>query len=520
MLAQLFSANLFFINTVLAGLVFFCLGWLHLDSWKATDSHRALAFRAIGFFIVSLALMIQSPNFSDPTILLLMRSLKLLGLGLLLASLTSEPLLGPPSQRKTQMLVPLGLISLVIIPPVALLSIVIGLTYMVKSSLGFEKQIKMAGVAFVLFGLSELTTISTYWTNTSIVFVSKLVADYGVVWFTHHSLLFVSTLILAVWGWGFIRFRVQAQVFLLLVSASLIIFVTITTLFTYILYRNLESDKLGHLRTDIKVLQYSLERMQTEALSVARWTAQHQQLRETIVSQNSSQLFDLVSEFQVSDSTSFINLISAQGEVIMRSEDNERVGDSLLHDPVVQVALAGRPMSSIAVVNSAVAPHLLIRAVAPVTSPQDNSVIGVVETGYIVDNAFVDGVQTVTGLQTSVFAGPIRTATTFVAPDGQSRYVGSKESNSQITSRVLEDGQDYLGATQVLNQPFYAAYSPLRDYSQQVVGMLFVGQPQLELKETAEKTFQTTFTGSVILMIFSILPAYFFSKYLTDHLTA
>ena len=147
-------------------------------------------------------------------------------------------------------------------------------------------------------------------------------------------------------------------------------------------------------------------------------------------------------------------------------------------------------------------------------------IIGTVVTGFTVDSAFVDGVKTVTGLDAAVFGGNTRAATTFVAPDGKSRFVGTKEANEKVLSKVLEKGEIFIGPTQILNQPFYTAYSPLKTLEDEIIGMLFVGKLQTTLLETAQKSIELTFLGSVILMILSVPPTYFVSRYIQEHLEA
>ena len=85
---------------------------------------------------------------------------------------------------------------------------------------------------------------------------------------------------------------------------------------------------------------------------------------------------------------------------------------------------------------------------------------------------------------------------------------------------VLNHGEVYLGATQILNQPYYTAYAPLKTHDESVVGMLFVGKPQTTLTQAAQKSIELTFLGSIILIAVSLIPAYFFSRFLKEHLEA
>ena len=65
---------------------------------------------------------------------------------------------------------------------------------------------------------------------------------------------------------------------------------------------------------------------------------------------------------------------------------------------------------------------------------------------------------------------------------------------------------------------YFTAYSPLKDQSDNVIGMLFVGKLQTSLFDTAEKSIRLTFIGSLILMVFSSIPNYFLARYIKENL--
>ena len=77
-----------------------------------------------------------------------------------------------------------------------------------------------------------------------------------------------------------------------------------------------------------------------------------------------------------------------------------------------------------------------------------------------------------------------------------------------------------MGSAQVLNQPYYTAYAPLKTYDKQTIGMLFVGQRQDTLIDTAKRSINLTFLGSIALMVISLIPAYFFSRFLAKQVEA
>lgn len=516
MLAQLLFTNLYFTIKVFASLVFFATGWLHFGSWSLVKKDKTLLARATGFFLLSLVSIFQATTIEIEALVFLSQIIKILGLTIILSSLIKEPLLSPP--KKEALGISLPLLSQSLIPLSAVLHLIIGLIYFRKSTEGYEKQIKPLFYAFFMLSISEFITIFFLASNTHLVFFSKILAQFGTFWIAAYIAELIGVGILGIWTWGYLRFRAQAQLFIIFITSSLIIFTATTFSFTYLLLKNVENDALGHLKTDVEVLHYALNRLQAESLADAKVISENSVIKDAFNSEDSQKLYDATLEFMISQETSFLDIASSSGKVLMRAEDNEKTGDSLSEDTVVQSALKGIPLATVAIIEKPIAPDVQIRASAPII--ENNKFVGVVITGFNIDSAFVDGVKEITGLDTSIFAGGIRAATTFKASDGKSRFIGTKESNSEVLSKVLQKGEIFIGPTEVLNRPFYAAYLPLKTAEGQVIGMLFVGKLQTELYEAAERSIQLTFLGSVILMLLSTIPAYFVAKYIKENIKA
>lgn len=516
MLNQLFFANLHFTIKVLAALIFFATGWLHYVSWKLKKKEKILLVRSFGFFLLSAMSAGQATSIGLPMFVLFLQAIKILGLVTILISLINEPTLHPPKKEAAAVL--LLLITESLVPISAVLYLVVAITYLRKSTEGYEKQIKPMFFAFLFLSLSEFINISFFAKDSQVVFWSNLLADFGPTWIASRIFELLGIIIMGIWTWGYIRFRAQAQLFIIFVTSSLLIFTITTFSFTFLLLKNLERNALDHLKTDVKVLQYAVDRLKSEALADAKVVAENSVIKDAIVSGNSEKLYKTTLEFMLSQNTSFLETTNGAGKVVMRASDKEKIGDNLSEDLVVKSALNGNPLSSVTSKDVVVTPVVQIRASSPVF--KNNSVAGVIITGFSVDGAFVDGVKEVTGLDASVFAGDTRAATTFVSPDGKSRFIGTKEVNDDVLSKVLEDGEVFIGPARVLNQPFYTAYSPLKTAGDEIIGMLFVGKLQTELFATAERSIQLTFLGSIILMLLSIPPAYLVSKYIKENLQA
>ena len=516
MLFQLLLTNADFAVKVLAAAIFFATGWLHFDSWQLQKSDIHLLVRSLGFFLLFLVAFGQSTQIDLPLLVLIIQVIKLGGLIAILASLVFEPMLSPP-QKTALVFSPLILLA-ALMPISTVLFLIIALTYFRKCTQGYEIQKKSLAVVFLLFAISEFINISFFVTQSPIVFWSKALSEFGPVWLASNLVYLVGVVILGIWTWGYLRFKAQAQFFIIFVASSLVIFTTTTFLFTFLLLKNLENDALSHLKTDAQVLQYALDRLRFESLANAKVVSESLGIKEAFLHQNQTKLYDESLKLMLSQETSFLDIATYSGKVVARAEDKDKIGDSLSENIVVKRALEGISLATVAAKEDQLTPEIQIQAATPIID--SDKVIGAVMTGFKVDSVFVDGIKQITGLDVAIFSGDTRVATTFTAPDGKSRFVGTKESNQKILATVFEKGEKYLGPAQIFNQPFYTVYMPLKNADDQIIGMMFVGKPQTELFQVAEHSIQLTFLGSVLLMMLSAVPAYYAARYIRENLKA
>lgn len=527
MLYQFLFSNIHFALTIFGALVFFASGWLYFDSWKLDKKQRTI-IKSTGFFLVALAYGIHATTIQAPIFLFTLQIFKALGLLIIATSLLFEPLPSNPNKPQNSLqqntaLFPFGIASIVSSVLSAILILFISFMYFRRSITGYEKQLRPAFYAFLLLAISEFISFSFFFKDTSVVFWSKFISDYGFVWITAHVFELIGFVILGTWVYGYTRFRLNIQLFFITIISFLFIFLITTFIFTYSLLKNLENNAFSHLKTNVNVLHYALDGLKQQALTNARSVAGDSDIYEAVVQRDSDKLYALTSQFLISHNTNFLIVTTLTGEVLMRAENRDRIGDTLTSDPLVQNALNNNSLSTVMTTPGILAP--LVQVKAAVGIPNRNATesakpVGAVVTGFLVDNAFVDGFKTLTGLEVSVFGDNIRAATTFVDPDGKSRSIGTKETNSKVLESVLKNGSTYDGELEILNQPYYGVYSPLKTVDDAVVGMIYVGKPQTTLLETAQKSIQLTFLGSLAFMIISLIPAYFLSRFIQQQIEA
>ncbi len=274
---------------------------------------------------------------------------------------------------------------------------------------------------------------------------------------------------------------------------------------------------LSRLETDVKVLNYGLDSRKQQVLSDAVALAQREEFVSLVSQEDKVALATHVQKFLLSKSLSSLIVVDKDGQVLARGEDKERLGDSLSSDVLVRRGLADQEVVSVVVKDGALAPEVLVRAVVPIIFEGNN--IGAVITGLKIDNTFVDGIKAATGLEAAVYGHEVLAATTQVSADGKSRWVGTKEQATVVRSTVLEKGESFSGALNILNTPYFVSYIPLKDIDNVVVGMLFVGRPQVTVLAAASRSIEITFILTAGLVVIAIIPAYLISRFIANQLS-
>ncbi len=370
---------------------------------------------------------------------------------------------------------------------------------------------------FFLIALSELVSTAALFRDTAWVSLYRLVSPFGMFWMVEHALLCVGIIIISRWVFAYLFKQFHTQLFMIITTMILVIFLVTTVSFSGLLVKNVQDESLRQLETDVLVLRYSLESKKSQLVSDAQMISQNQAIIQGVTQQNRMELAKLASEYLLTKKQSTLLVVNESGQLIARGEDRDRIGESLSGDTLVKRALLGESVASVVTTEGVVAPMVSIRAAVPIRG-ENNAVIGAVIVGEAVDSAYVDGLKKATGLDASIYADMTVSATTFLAPDGASRMVGMKENSSRVKDRVLKDTMQYTGSVPVLGTPYFASFLPLADADNVPVGMLFVGRPQVHVLAAAGRSIELTFLVTSLLLVLSIVPAFMISTFISSQL--
>jgi methyl-accepting chemotaxis protein len=94
----------------------------------------------------------------------------------------------------------------------------------------------------------------------------------------------------------------------------------------------------------------------------------------------------------------------------------------------------------------------------------------------------VDEVKRLVGGTATIFSGDMRVTTNVTKPDG-ARAIGTPLAAGAARDAVLTQGKPFRGEADILGEPYFTAYDPIKDQAGKVVGVLYVGIPKAEVLE-------------------------------------
>jgi hypothetical protein len=523
---QFFLENAHFAINLFVALVLFAVFWLYFDAWTQRKSGKDV-IRLIGYFLLSLSFLIRavyvessilaSPLLTAVASEWLLAGTRIVGYVCVLIGLYLDRIEPHPEYKKNIAVFAFPIASATWIPwpyvAYPILAALIALLYLRRATVGLEDHLKPVAFSFFLLAGAEFLSMASLFNNTDNVRVFALVTAFGPFWILQHIAYLAAALIFGKWVFGYLLKQFETQLFMIFTVSILVIFLITTVSFSGLLVKNVQDETLKQLSTDVKVLSFTIDGRKSEIVSDTQVVSQNPEIIAAVIAGSRKPIADFAEQFLLAKKENTLIIVSDRGQVLARGEDIERAGDSLSDDPLIKRALLGDSVSSIVSRDGVLAPELSVRAATPIKS--DGKVIGAVLAGSLIDNTFVEGLKTATGLDTIIYGGNQVSAGTIVSSDGKSRLNGMKEERTAIKTKVLVNGESYTGSTTLLGIGYYGAYAPLTDSDGNAVGMLLVGRPQYSVLQTAGRSIELTFLVTAVLLVLSIIPAYLVARYLS-----
>lgn len=482
---------------MLGAITFLAVAWLAFDALKLRHDFLT-ASRGIGFLLLAVWQVWHAFQISSVSWGYAGYGIYILGVIFILWNLFLEKPIARPEFKAILILPPLAAAAWwANIFAAAGLVLITLLSYR-QYNYELKKTLKPFWMGFALFSVAAVLGI----------FYATDDLEFG--WMLEHILKLAGFLMLGRWVWKYLELRIREEMLLIFLSFAFIMAVIVSLTFSTILMGRIEESTKSGLRIDAKVMELALWRAQEEAFAKARLLAADPEIVSAALRNDFEALERILEKKMRDEKLGFLLVTSKEGEVMLRTHALSQKDDDLSREFAVGSALQGEAAVSI---ESSPAEKFSIRAAAPILDK--SRVAGAVVAGFLLDNAFADGMRRVTGLDMTIFDGDVRAATTLFGPDGRTRGTGLTETNTAVLDKVLRGGEELTLRTFIFSRPYLASYIPLRNSEGLAVGMIEVVAPQREILETAASTNRLTLVVVSIIMLILMAPIYIITKRLS-----
>lgn len=263
-----------------------------------------------------------------------------------------------------------------------------------------------------------------------------------------------------------------------------------------------------------KSLEYIIDEKKNRAINAVKWFENSEVLTKAISENNREDIIALGKKAINNFGLDYWVIADSNGKVIARAHEPDKFGDNIINQANIQNAIKGD--TTVGIEEGAVV-KLSIRAACPIKD-QQGKLLGVISTGYVLSDKFVDEANKTLGCNITIFDGMERVATTL--KNDEKRMTGTILNDNEIEENVLTKGKSISKLMVISDKDYYSVYSPLLDVNDAVVGMCFVGVEAsvVELLITKLTIYQSVIYFTTLLLSLLIL-SFILKRYLTTPLS-
>lgn len=517
-MSSTYLLSIFLTTQVFAVVIFSINSWLFYDAYKLSGKRTDL-YKSFGFFVLvsQYVLMMIFQLVKVEEIALLQRYVLLIALASIIYGFSQEGIVTKPNSGKKSTKSVIPFLAFFIIDVLNLiLSIFALLLIYRKVKKGFAKEYVPFARGLAFYCLHLALVLSLNLSSSNIGPLENYAAEFGWLWNLSMVFEFIALYFIARWILNYIRFRIFPQA---LVAFSLLVLFVATAsalLHAAFLMTSWKSDTLERLENDLAAIEVSIDQQKDNSIGAASLISKSPDLEDSMQTGDIRRLAEIMEEFDETDFPSLDTLLVTNevGEVLVSLRKDTLIGQSIAEDRLVQHALTKKQLvSSIYRNKSVLADEIEVKSTSPIVAA-DGSTLGIVQAGYVLDDAFADKIKLKTGLEIGIYSGDRLSATTIVDEDGKSRWQNAQNIDKQVQEQVLEKSYVYSGETEVLGDSYYSVYSPLQDFEENSQGMLFIGRATEEITEKLQDSIVKTFLSSIIIQVLAVIPAYYFAKFI------
>jgi two-component system NtrC family sensor kinase len=341
---------------------------------------------------------------------------------------------------------------------------------------------------------------------------------------------------------------IQSQLILYFTIAILTPTLIVSIIGTKLIYNQIvnraENKSISDLNSAREIYKNKLSQIEY----ITRLTAARSFIISSLIANDEDTLQKELQETMTREKLDVFTIVDKKGRVVSRGRNPFKFGDTLLTDKFIQRVLeTGKTVSGTDIVSadelgkesyelvdkasmniiptpkskSRNVQHetsgMMIKSASPLFDRNKN-LAGVLMGGILLNRNYeiVDKIKEVVHEKevykgqeigtATIFQNDYRISTNVKNEDGS--YAISTLVSDEVYDKVLHDGERYVGDAFVVNAWYLAAYEPIRDIDNNIVGILYVGilkQPFNDLMRSTILTFFGVAVGVIFIIIFVAL---------------
>ena len=468
---------------LLGAVIFFVISWLFFEAYLIKRDIFS-ATRTLGFLLLSISQVFHSTfsfsfNYSGPTYAL--------GIIFLILSFGLEKLPTRPNHN----FVFLPLISFFNKPVVSLvLSLIFFSSLLKRYFKNVEKLLKPLVIGFLFLTISFLVGFFSDAENFNLFYVLE------------HGLKLIAFLGIGAWGWRLLSLRIREEALLVFIGTSLFISLLLTTIFSTILLKRIESEVKENLSSSARIFNFYVNSLKSKSLASLQTIAKDDDFVSSFIEKNLKDLGKVSTNLVDDLDLDFITVALPNGNVIFKLNFPIVSGENILTGTIGLEALEGKNAVTLGVSGEGFS----IRAATPIFVR--GRISGVLIGGYLLNNNFLEDFKNISNFESSVFVdNKVFASTIFSLGD---------ELKELLVQNKVKNGEEFLGSTDFFGEDIIGSFSPIKNIDGRVVATLAITTTPGELLAEARGTNQLTLFIVSLIVLSLIVPLYKFSIFLTS----
>ena len=305
------------------------------------------------------------------------------------------------------------------------------------------------------------------------------------------------------------------------------------------------------VKEDLNTARYVYASKLRDVDRTVRWTAIRHVLKRGLKEKNISPIRNELEGLMAEEELDLLTLVDRNGVVVLRFHNPPVSGDSLVHDPFIQIALQKKDISGAqvlsgdelskeggglarkAIIQSIPVPKgkrtrnieetsgMVLKSAHPILD-FNGELLGVLTGGVLLNRNYeiVDRIKNIVFKDAKYKGKEIGTATIFLGDLRISTNVMDKEGNRAVGTRAMKEVQEqvlgkgtpWIHRAFVVDDWYITAYEPLRDVQDKIVGMLYVGMLESKYALIKERLILLFFFFSMSGMLIALTVSFFLSR--------